>query len=213
MAADLTTALVSAVVVGAGFGFQGSVSPGPLQTLIISESLTNGFRSSWRAAFAPILTDPIALILAICVVANVPNGVVAAIAFVGAALLTRIAWGGFKTKEADFQLEQKTRLSLGTIWAVNMMNPNLWVYAFTVGALNVCNYAKTGGIATAAAYLGAFFLTICACNLATAYLASSLKSLFNVRWLVWFNRALSVFLVVVALTFVKIGVEKLGFEF
>ena len=39
---ELTAAYASAIVLGSGFGFQGSVSPGPLQTLMISETLSNG---------------------------------------------------------------------------------------------------------------------------------------------------------------------------
>lgn len=68
-------------VLGSIFGFQGSVSPDPLLTIIISETLANGIRSSWRAAVIPLCTDPIALCIAIFIVANVPNAVLATIAF------------------------------------------------------------------------------------------------------------------------------------
>lgn len=103
---------MSACVLGSIFGFQGSVSPGPLQTVIITETLANGIRSSWRAAVIPLCTDPIALCIALFIVANVSNSILAAIAFLGAALLCRVAWLQFRTTENDFKFQTKKRLSL-----------------------------------------------------------------------------------------------------
>ncbi|MBQ6827315.1 MAG: hypothetical protein IJO46_04805, partial [Thermoguttaceae bacterium] len=47
--------------------------------------------------------------------------------------------------------------------------------------------------------------------LAIVFLVAGLKTFFNARWLVCVNRALSVFLTVVALRFIWLGCEKLGF--
>ncbi|MBQ2850800.1 MAG: hypothetical protein IJE77_10000, partial [Thermoguttaceae bacterium] len=109
MAVEATTALVGAIAMGAGLGFFGAVSPGPLQTIIVSETLANGARSAWRAAFAPVCTDPFALALALFVVSNISGGALACVAFAGAALLFRIAWAEFRTTEADFDFSQKPR--------------------------------------------------------------------------------------------------------
>lgn len=104
---SIASGYVSACVLGSIFGFQGSVSPGPLQTVIITETLANGIRSSWRAAVIPLCTDPIALCIALFIVANVSNSILAAIAFLGAALLCRVAWLQFRTTENDFKFQTK----------------------------------------------------------------------------------------------------------
>ncbi len=210
MAVEATTALWGALAMGAGLGFFGAVSPGPLQTIIVSETLANGARSAWRAAFAPVCTDPWALALALFVVSNITDGALACVAFAGAALLARIAWAEFRTTEADFDFSQKPRRPFYLIVALNFLNPNLWIYSFTVNALNISAFQRDSGWGVAAAYLVAFFVTITLCNLAIVLLVACLKTFFKARWLVYVNRALSVFLAVVAARFIWLGCQKLG---
>ena len=205
----LTAGYLSAIALGAVFGFQGSVSPGPLQTVIISESLTHGVRSSWRAATISLISDPIALVIAVCFVANVPNVLLAAIAFLGAAILCKIAWTQFKTNDKDFDFQSKPRLSLLTIWLTNILNPNLWVFSFTINAFQINHFYEKFGVMVAATYLVTFFVAICSCNLTTALIVSGSKRFLNVRWLVAINRTLAVFLLLVALRFVYLGLDYL----
>ena len=207
---SIASGYMSACVLGSIFGFQGSVSPGPLQTVIITETLANGIRSSWRAAVIPLCTDPIALCLALFIVANVPNSILAAIAFLGAALLCRVAWLQFRTTENDFKFQTKKRLSLFSIWATNILNPNLWIFTFTINAFQIHDYYTEGGFGVAATYLSTFFLVLCACNLSVAVIVAALKRVFNPFWLVRVNRVLGVFLLLVAVRFVILGATKLG---
>ncbi len=208
---ELTQAYLAAGALGATFGFQGSVSPGPLQTIIISESLSNGVKSSWRAAIIPVCTDPFALAAALFIVANIPNGLVAAIAFFGAALLSRFAWGQFKTTAADFDFQTKPPMKFGAIWATNFLNPNLWIFSFSINALQIAEFYREHGLGVAATYLVAFFVSISIFNLLTAVIASGFRSLLSGKRLVIINRVLGVFLVVMAIRFVIIGFSKLGF--
>ncbi|MGN1199451.1 MAG: LysE family translocator [Thermoguttaceae bacterium] len=207
---SIASGYLSACVLGSIFGFQGSVSPGPLQTVIISETLSNGIRSSWRAAVIPLCTDPIALCVALFVVANVPNSILAAIAFLGASLLLRVALLQFRTTENDFKFHTKKRLSLFSIWATNILNPNLWIFAFTINAFQIHDYYIEGGLGVAATYLFIFFLVLCVCNLSVACIVAALKRVFNPLWLVRINRVLGVFLLFVAVRFVILGLTKLG---
>ena len=207
--AALMSAYIAAGLLGAGFGFQGSVSPGPLQTIIISETLSHGVKSSWRAAVIPPCSDPIALVVALFFVANIPNVALAVIAFLGATFLTRFAWAQFRTTETDFDFQTRPRSSFFTIWATNILNPNLWIFSFTINALQISDFYQAAGLGAAATYLASFFVSICFFNLATACLVAKLRSIFSVRWLVYTNRALGGFLVIVALRFLCMGLEKL----
>ena len=208
--ATLTSAYVAAGLLGAGFGFQGSVSPGPLQTIIISETLSHGVKSSWRAAVISPCSDPIALVVALFLVSNIPDAALAVIAFFGATLLVRFAWLQFKTTASDFDFQTKPRSSFWTIWATNVLNPNLWIFSFSINALQISSFYSDHGLGVAAAYLASFFISICFFNLSTACLVAKLKEVFNVKWLVRINRALGVFLLVVAFRFVYMGLVKIG---
>ena len=206
---ETTSLYLTAIALGVGIGFQGSVSPGPLQTLLISETLSNGVRSSWRAAFAPVMSDPIALTIALAFVMSFPNWMIALIAFAGAAILCGIAWSELKTKAEDFEFQKKPRRSLSQIWAVNITNPNLWIYSFTVNALLIRQFWEKGGLLLPVAYLLTFFVTIVSCNLATVGIVGALKQVFNPKALVVVNRILGCALFFLAIRFVYLGLVKL----
>jgi len=207
---SMTATIAAASVLGAGLGFQGAVSPGPLQTILISETLSHGVRSGWRGAFAPVCTDPFALALALLVVSNVSNVVLACIAFFGAALLCRIAWSEFKTKASDFDFQTKPRRSFASIWAVNFLNPNLWIFSFTINAIKIHDYYAEYGVGVALVYIVSFFVSIIACNLGIVFLSGYLKRGLNAKWLAVVNKTLGVFLLIVAIGFIFMGLNKLN---
>ena len=207
---EIFTGYTSAIALGAGFGFYGAVSPGPLQTLIISETLSNGVRSSWRASLAPLMCDPIALAIALFCVSHVPDWTIALIAFGGATVLTRIALAEIKTTAEDFDFQKKHRRSLLQIWIVNMSNPNLWIGAFTLNGLWIHNFWEKGGVTLAVAYIVSYFISIVATYLAMAILVGVCKKALNTNWLARVNRVLGVMLLVMALMFIWLGLQKIG---
>ena len=206
---SISTCFLSAAALGTFFGFQGSVSPGPLQTVIISESLSRGVRSSWRAATISLVSDPFALVVAVFFVSNLPNAFLAGISFLGALTLWRIAWLQFHTSDGDFSFQTQSRLSFFSIWTTNMFNPNLWIFSFTINAVQIHDFFRDGGIVAVALYLSAFFISICSCNLLIALLASKSRRFFDVKRLVIINRVLGLFLLVVSARFIYMGFRYL----
>ncbi|MGI6401566.1 MAG: LysE family translocator [Thermoguttaceae bacterium] len=207
----LAVGSLSAIAYGVLFGFQDSISPGPLQTLIISESLSHGMRSSWRAAIVPTVSDPVALAVAIFFVSRASDAFLAAIAIFGAAILCRIAWSELTTTDKDFGFQTRPRLSFMTIWFTNIFNPNLWIFSFTINAIQINHYNKNFGLGVAALYFTTFLVVMCATNLTIAFIISRNRHAVNVKWRVAINRILSVFLLLVAFRFLYMGAGYLGF--
>ncbi len=207
---ELLSLYLKTMGTGTVFGFNGSISPGPLQNLLISETLSQGLRSSWRVAIIPLVTDPIALTVAVVTLAVVPNWVFAIIAFVGAAILSRIAIGQLRTKLVDFELKQTPRRKFWEIWMVNFTNPNLWIYAFTVNGVYIRNLGKDYGVTMAATYLISFFFALLSCNLTIAVVVAVLKKAFNMKGLVIINRCLGVFMLYMVVRFILVGFKSLG---
>ena len=206
---DATT-YISAIVLGAGFGINGAVSPGPMQTLLISESLLNGLRSSWRVAISSLVTDPIALTVALFFFASAPDWCVAVIAFAGALVLSRIAWSELQTKTEDFEFHKKQPISFLQIWITNLTNPNLWIYSFTVNGTLISEFWRKGGLSLTLVYLITAYSVMIGCNLTIGGVVGAAKTLFNVKGLVYINRFLGIVLFLLALGFVYTGALKLG---
>lgn len=94
--------------------------------------------------------------------------------------------------------------------ATIILNPNLGIFTFTIKVFQIRDYYVEGGLGVAPTYLVSFFLVICVCNLAVAWIVAALKRVFNSLWLVRVNRILGVFLLLVAVCFVLLGLTKLG---
>src|SRR5215216_4817245 len=60
------------ILQGIGYGFAAGVQPGPLQTYIISQTLTKGWRRSLPAAFAPLISDGPIIAICLLVLSQVP---------------------------------------------------------------------------------------------------------------------------------------------
>jgi threonine/homoserine/homoserine lactone efflux protein len=58
---------------GIGYGFAAAVQPGPFQTYLISQTLSNGWRQTLPAALAPLISDGPIIILTLVVLSHVPG--------------------------------------------------------------------------------------------------------------------------------------------
>ena len=78
---------------GVALGFSAGVAPGPLQTYLITQATTYGWRAGVRVALAPLVSDgPIILILAL-LLGQLSDAMLGAIMLAGAGVLTYLAWG------------------------------------------------------------------------------------------------------------------------
>lgn len=57
---------------GIGLGLAAAVQPGPLQTFLISQSLTRGWKRTLISAFAPLLSDGPIIFVSLLVLSHVP---------------------------------------------------------------------------------------------------------------------------------------------
>lgn len=87
------------LVAGAALGLSAGVSPGPLTTLIIAESLRGGWPAGFRVALAPLITDSLLVTLALLIIALLPAWGLAWIGVIGGLIpvwmgcgTVRVAW-------------------------------------------------------------------------------------------------------------------------
>ena len=71
-------------VLGAGIGLVAGVSPGPVLTLVVAETLKGGWLRGAAVAAGPLLADGPIILLAVGVLAQLPPGLVPAISVIGA---------------------------------------------------------------------------------------------------------------------------------
>ena len=128
-------ALVSAaLIMGLGEG----IKPGPLNTLVITETLQHDWRAGTKVAISPLITDaPIITISAwMWSQATSLSGVEAFMYLAGAAFLTWLGIDGIRSASPTFDNlespQDEHSLRRGVI--TNLLNPNPWMFWTLAGA-------------------------------------------------------------------------------
>ena len=132
MIESIWAVFTAGLLLGAPSGF----APGPMLLLIISETLRNGKRAGAKVACIPLLTDaPIVLAsgLLFTKIKNM-NMFMGGISIVGSIFLLNLGIKSIRAANSEFQDYTPRPLLLKEIMIANLVNPNPYLFWFTVGA-------------------------------------------------------------------------------
>ena len=88
--------IFSSLLQGSAFGLTAGATPGPLQTYMISETLSGGWKRSFPLIFVPILSDAPAIIITTFILKQFPSWLLQIISLVGGVFVLYLAWGLWK---------------------------------------------------------------------------------------------------------------------
>jgi threonine/homoserine/homoserine lactone efflux protein len=142
------------LIFGMTYAFAAAVQPGPFLTYLVSQTLTNGWRRTIPAAFAPLISDIPIIILVLLVLSRMPTWLVQGLQFAGGIFLLYLAFGAYKTwqnyakeKPGGNKTIQQTILK-GAL--VNLLNPAPYIgWSLVMGPLLLKGWrqAPVNGIA------------------------------------------------------------------
>jgi threonine/homoserine/homoserine lactone efflux protein len=160
--------MLEQILLGSGFAFAAAVQPGPLQAYLIAQTLTNGFRRTVPATFAPILSDiPIAA-LVLLVLTSVPPELVLALQFIGGSFLLYLAYGAYRSfrhyQQTPPEAATTIRQSFFKAVLVNLLNPNAYLgWGLVMGPLVASAWRQAP--AYSVAVICAFYITMISATL------------------------------------------------
>jgi threonine/homoserine/homoserine lactone efflux protein len=201
----------SFLVAGALVGLAGGFSPGPITMLVIVQSLRHGLGEGLKVAIAPLLTDaPIALAALLFIGRLDDTGLaLGVIALTGAAFLSYLAYQSliFKAPAASLSAQAPGSLRKGML--TNLVNPNPYLFWFTVGAPTIFT-AHRAGWAFVGLFLVGLYVCLIGAKVAFAVVASRGRSFLEGAAYRYTLRGLGVGLFVYALKFARDGLGYLG---
>ena len=127
------TFLISGILLGLVEGYK----PGPLTTVVVTQTLKHNWKSGLKVAISPLLTDgPIILICAL-IYSNLSDFTIgnSLLSFAGGFFLLWLAYDTAFKSEIVFEdkaTEKDDSLKRGVI--TNLLNPNPWSYWALIGA-------------------------------------------------------------------------------
>jgi threonine/homoserine/homoserine lactone efflux protein len=154
------------ILQGLSFGFTAAASPGPMQAFLLSQTLKNGWLKTLPAALAPLISDGPIIVLALFILAQVPETGLRFIRIAGGLFILYLAWGAFQSyrqtnaNETAPEIETDSRAaSLFKAALTNFLSPVPYIFWSTVlGPLLLEGWQESP--ATGLAFLLAFYLTL-----------------------------------------------------
>jgi threonine/homoserine/homoserine lactone efflux protein len=136
------------LILGATYAFAAAVQPGPFQTYLISQTLTNGWRRTLPAALAPLISDGPIILLVLIVLNQVPAWLEQVLRLTGGIFLLYLAVGAFKAWRSyqgpQLATAGSIRRSVLQAAGVNLLNPNPYLaWTLVMGPLLLKGWRET----------------------------------------------------------------------
>ncbi|MFH2220053.1 MAG: LysE family translocator [Pseudomonadota bacterium] len=203
----MTTFLTTGIILGLSAGF----APGPLLTLVITETLRHGLKAGVKVAIAPVLTDLPIILLTLFILSKLSNFriLLGIISFLGGFLILYLGYESIRTKGVTIDVHDHTPGSLKKGIMVNALNPHPYLFWLGVGAPTVMK-AMDHGVLTAAAFTGSFYVMLVGSKISLAMLVGRSRTFLTAKAYVYTVKALGAALCALSIFLFRDGLKLTG---
>lgn len=146
------------------------ISPGPLMTLVIAESLRGGWPAGFRVSLVPLLSDSVLVALALLATAPLPPWGLSAISVVGGCIMVWMGWSTIRA--AAPAIAETAATGSAMFWkatATNVTNPHAILFWLTIGGPNLKEAYNGAGLTGPIAFMTAFFAAMISAKMAVSF--------------------------------------------
>jgi len=192
-------------------GLSAGFAPGPLLTLVISETLQHDIKSGVKVALAPIITDLPIIILTLFILAKLSNfhNILGIISLTGGFVILFMGYESIRTKGVELNLKEAKPKSLTKGILVNALSPHPYLFWLSVGAPTITK-ALSQSIIAALAFICSFYALLVGSKIVLAILVGKSKSFLVGNVYTYTMRFLGLALCVLAFILFRDGLKLLG---
>ncbi len=192
-------------------GLSAGLAPGPLLTLVISETLQHDIRAGIKVALSPVFTDLPIIILTLLVLSQLSGfkTILGTISLVGGCVILFMGYRNMNPQipEAGFSKTEPKSLAKGIL--VNILSPHPYLFWFSVGG-PVMNRALDRNMIAPLAFIGSFYVLLVGSKILLAVLVGRSKSFLNSTLYLYVMRLLGVALCGLSVLLFRDGLKLLG---
>lgn len=206
----MTTEL-SYIFAGIIFGLGAGLTPGPLMTLVFTETIKHGTREGIKISMAPLITDLPIILISLFIISEISelNVILGILSLIGAAYLLFMGYESLIFKGVNIEDSKLKPQSIKRGIFANLLNPNPYVFWVSVGAPLVL---KASNVSVVAPYLFIVSMYFClvGSKVVTAILLGKSRQFLKTKNYIYILRALGIILFIFAVIFVKDGLRFLN---
>lgn len=198
------------MIVGIVLGLSAGFAPGPLLTLVISETLRHNIGAGIRVAVSPLFTDLPIIVLTLAVLSHLSgsNRILGIISLVGGGVIFFMGYESMNPKRSESKPVATKPKSLLKGILVNALSPHPYLFWLSVGGPimgRAMNLSRTAPFA----FIGSFYVFLIGSKVLLAVLAHRSKSFLSGPWYVGTMRLLGTALCLLAILLFRDGLKLL----
>lgn len=203
--------VIGFLVYGILLGLAQGLTPGPLITLIFSETLKYGKKEGLKIAISPLITDSLIVSLSLLILSNLSSYtvVIGIISLFGAFYLIYLGIENLRIKIDKFTLEppKKDALKRGII--ANFLSPHPYLFWLSIGGPTILESARISITATAL-FIAGIYITLIGSKLAVTLIVDKSKTILKSKYYIYAIQALGIVLILFAIFFIRDGLDLIG---
>jgi threonine/homoserine/homoserine lactone efflux protein len=198
------------VALGAMFGLTAGMSPGPLLTLVITETLKHNKREGIRIAISPLFTDIPIVLISIFVFSKLTqfNSLLGVISLFGGFFVAYLGYETIRTRELATENSDAKPKSLENGIIANFLSPHPYVFWVTVGAPLALKAVEISILSLVLFFLS-FYLFLVGSKIGIAFLVAKSKDYLKNKIYQLVMRILGILLLVFSIFFFVEGIKYL----
>ena len=192
--------LVNLISTGFIFGLAAGISPGPLLTLVISETLLHSKKEGIRVAAAPIITDLPIIIISIFILSRLSDItiILGLISISGSLYILYLAYESITVKSVKLNTQAIKSYSLRKGIIANVLNPHPYLFWALIGAPTVVKAYYINKLFPFS-FIIVFYFMLIGSKVFVAVITEKTKSILNNKFYIYTIKFLGVLLLIFAL--------------
>jgi len=203
--------MIHYLTIGAVLGLSAGFAPGPLLTLVISETLQHGIKSGLKVAIAPIITDLPIIIVTLFLISKLSNfhEILGIISLIGGCFILYMGYKSISTTGIDLNAKKIKPKSLTKGVLTNALSPHPYLFWLSVGA-PVMTKAMNQNSVFPLAFIAGFYAFLVGSKVVLALLAGKSKNYLSGNAYRYVMRLLGLLLCIFAIILLRDGLNLLG---
>ena len=203
--------MIHYLIIGSILGLSAGLAPGPLLTLVVSETLLHDVKAGVKVALAPLVTDLPIIILSLFILSRLSgfHNILGVISIGGGVLVLTMGIQGIKATGLKVDLKTVKPRSLVKGALVNILSPHPYLFWISVGAPTMTR-AKDQHILVAAIFVISFYFLLIGSKIFLAILVGKSKKFLQGRAYIYTTKLLGLALCVLAFFLFREGLVLLN---
>lgn len=202
--------MIHFLTIGTVLGLSAGFAPGPLLTLVITETLQHDFKSGIKVAVAPIITDLPIIILTLFILSKLSNfyNILGIISLIGGFFILFMGYESIRTKGVDLNIAETKPKSLTKGVLTNVLSPHPYLFWLSVGAPTMTK-AMNLSISAPVAFIVSFYFFLVGAKIVLAIVVGKSKSFLKGNVYIYTLRVLGILLCFLAVVLLNDGLKLL----